>query len=54
MWSLMICTTIQYCSGDKIANNEVDWVCSTRERGELYAEYWWENLREKTTEENQE
>ena len=37
----------QYCSRDKIENNEMDGACSTYWGGKVYIEFWWESLRER-------
>jgi hypothetical protein len=43
----MICTAHQYYSGNQIKKNEMGWVCSTYWKGEVYAGFWWGNLRER-------
>jgi hypothetical protein len=38
----------KYYSGDEIEKNEMSGACGTYgERGEVYTEFWWGNLREK-------
>jgi len=44
----MICTPPKYYSGDQIEKNEIGGACSKYwGRGEMYAKFWWDNLREK-------
>ena len=46
--SLMICTLIQYCSGDKIEKHEIGWACRTYRGEERYIQgFDGGNLRER-------